>query len=1014
MSRFVFDDFARTTLGGSSNISDQSPLTTAQIERTIAFLKSPASGPDGHIRYAEFLENKIKEYPPTLPENKEYITYSGSDRNKQSNSTNASNYIKDTNDRYGIIGHTPLGSYIESIEQTSGRHPEFVLMTEKLKIFMAGEGITPLRDDYSGALRDIMWNAGSPQFLENAIATGKPLVAFVDGAPANRGFSNFELTTALDHPDVRINGYPVSAFGPEPLEFARKSAAEYQQLERTLAQQATANGSHKVEVADIRQYIKPIDGYDAVNGALFDKPLPAFNSLSLTEMSATRAEWVAARTTLGPGPRLFLDLPEPHTHPATQPGAPRGPPGSAVAEGIPGGMSPAMKAMNIAGVAALAHEFATTGHKWVELRSQGNTAGSDSTAVHFVGRNLGGALGGFAAGAGVGFVTGSWSGPGAILASVAGGVAGAYAGEKWAEQKDFERVYIQTDQAGITWMRNPADPQGRWLCSAHQQQVQSGDLGTGVEVRPVQTALGEDVTFRTDQVASGTQVRYMDWKSASAAYELGLANLPPAKDPWRIDASHLETPPRAAFETKRDFVRDKASGQWELEITVRVDQRPGFTHRLPVEPEQQAALDEQSRTLIAQNAANTKAALAARYMVAHAHGRWSDFADADTPSIPSAIIDAQRSADTLLASDGKTYTRQDAGQWLSDGILFDRQANRNLGDELEITWSSQNAGIQQLDRMAGQIRETVQIRPEGIRGLVESLYAKHGIERSEEQLSATAAAIQHNLPSTGKPTSISLELMPDPRTHRINADSAIATFESAQGNRMVLTATTTMEDVAKLQSQSADAQPLQSPHQSSDSPPLQSRHQPADADAQQLASARQEHAASPVAPVTHDGHPAEAMPEQARDTHEHKPPMHWPPQPGHEDYPLYEQIHQGVWAMDNAHGRSFDAISERMTASLFVLARQNDLSRVDHVVLGNTPGNGQAEPNVFLVQGQLHDPAHLRLSMSSTQAVQTPLEQSMEHYQVASLDAQQRELQRQIEQQSEIQQHDRGRAPVMG
>lgn len=231
---------------------------------------------------------------------------------------------------------------------------------------------------------------------------------------------------------------------------------------------------------------------------------------------------------------------------------------------------------------------------------------------------------------------------------------------------------------------------------------------------------------------------------------------------------------------------------------------------------------------------------------------------------------------------------------------------------------------------------------------------------------------------------------------------------------MVLTATTTMEDVAKLQSQSADAQPLQSPHQSSDSPPLQPRHQPADADAQQLASARQEHAASPVAPVTHDGHPAEVVPEQARDTHEHKPPIHWPPQPGHEDYPLYEQIRQGVWAMDNAHGRSFDAISERMTASLFVLAKQNDLSRVDHVALGNTPGNGQAEPNVFLVQGQLHDPAHLRLSMSSTQAVQTPLEQSMEHYQVASLDAQQRELQRQIEQQSEIQQHDRGRAPVMG
>lgn len=882
---------------------------------------------------------------------------------------------------------------------------------------MIKEGVSPLDGSHAGALRDMMWNAGSPKFFENAIATGKPLVAFVDGAPANRGFSNFELTTALDHPDARINGYPVSAFGSDPLQFARNSAAEYQQLERTLAQQATANGSHKVEVADIRQYIKPIDGYDAVNGALFDKPLPAFNSLSLTEMSATRAEWVAARTTLGPGPRLFLDLPEPHTHPATQPGAPRGPPGSAVAEGIPGGMSPAMKAMNIAGVAALAHEFATTGHKWVELRSQGNTAGADSTAAHFVGRNLGGALGGFAAGAGVGFVTGSWSGPGAILASVAGGVAGAYAGEKWAEQKDFDRIHIQTDQAGITWMRNPADPQGRWLHSAHQQQVQSGDLGTGVEVRPVQTALGEDVTFRADYVANGTQSRYMDWKSANAAYELGLANLPPAKAPWRIDASHLEAPPRAAFETKREFVRDNASDQWELEITQRMDGRTEIPHRQPVQPEQQAALDEQSRTLIAQNAANTKAALAARYLVAHAHGRWSDFGDADNPSIPSAIIDAQRSADTLLASDGKAYTRQDDGQWLSDGLLFDRQANRNLGDELEITWRSQNAGIQALDHMAVQVRDSVQIAPEGLRGLVETLYTKHGIQRSEEQLTATAAAIQHNLPATGRPTSISLELMPDPHTHRISANSAIATFESAPGNRMVLTATTTMEDVARQLSQSADALPLQSPHQPADTPqpqPPQPPHQPAGVPTQQSAGQAHAHAAASVAPLTHDDHSGKPVPDQARDTQEHKLPACWPAQPGQADYPLCEQIRKGVAVMDSAHGRSFDAISERMAASLFVLARLNDLSRVDHVVLGGPPGNGQAGPNVFLVQGQLNDPAHVRASMPAEQAVQTPVEQSMAQYQVASQDAQQREQQRQHEQLANEQQQAGSRSMAMG
>lgn len=994
MTKFAFEDFARTTLGGAFNMSDQSPLSNSQIDRITIFLTSPASGPDGNISFAEFLESKINESPPSLPSDKDYIAFSGRDRNEVPNSLNALDYSKNVNKRAGTIAETPWGNYITNIESLPDNHPDMATMANKLKAFMDSEGVAPWGNNYANTLRDMMWNAGSPQFFENAIATGKPLVAFVDGAPANRGFSNFELATALDHPDVRINGYPISAFGSDPLAFAKNSAFQYQELERTLAQQATANSAQKVEVADIRQYIKPIDGYDATKGALFDKPLSTFNSLSLKEMSATRAEWVSARTTLSNGQRLFLDLPEPHLHTPAQPGAPRGPPGLPTAEGTPNGFSTAIKAMNIIGVATMAHEFATTGHKWVELRSQGNTAGSESTAAHYVGRGLGSALGGFAAGAGVGLVSGSWSGPGAILASIAGGVAGAYAGEKWAEQKDFEKIYLQTDQNGITWMRNPADEQGRWLRSAHQQQVQSGDLGAGVEVRPVQTALGEDVTFRADYVASGTQARYMDWKSAGASYELGLANLPPAKDPWRIDASHLETPPRAAFETKREFVRDKASGEWELEITVRVDQRPGFAHRQPLEPEQQAVLDEQSRTLIAQNAANTKAALAARYMVAHAHGRWSDFGDTDNPSIPSAITDAARSANSLLASDGKVYTRQGDGLWFSDGILFDRQANRNLSDELETTWHSQNAGIAQLNRMAEQVRDSVQIAPEGIRGLVETLYAKHGIERSEEQLAAITTALEQHLPAAASGTSISLELMPDAHSHAPGPDSAIAIFGSTSSHHMELIAATTMDDVARLQL--PDAAPPQRDGQQREHPPASTIP------------------LAPASTVAQDHQPGMPVPDRTHETQEKKPPTYWPPQPGHGDYLLYEQIREGVSAMDNAHGRSFDAISERMTASLFVLAKQNDLSRVDHVVLGSPPGNGQAGLNVFLVQGQLNDPAHMRASMPAEQAVQTSVEQSMAHYHIASQNAEQREQQRQFELLANEQQQAGSRSMAMG
>ena len=80
MSAFKFDDFAQTTLAGASNISDQSTLKTEQVERITSFLTSPASGPSDNTSYADFLEHKLKEYPPEPTEGKDYIAFSGTDR----------------------------------------------------------------------------------------------------------------------------------------------------------------------------------------------------------------------------------------------------------------------------------------------------------------------------------------------------------------------------------------------------------------------------------------------------------------------------------------------------------------------------------------------------------------------------------------------------------------------------------------------------------------------------------------------------------------------------------------------------------------------------------------------------------------------------------------------------------------------------------------------------------------------------------------------------------------------
>jgi hypothetical protein len=80
--------------------------------------------------------------------------------------------------------------------------------------------------------------------------------------------------------------------------------------------------------------------------------------------------------------------------------------------------------------------------------------------------------------------------------------------------------------------------------------------------------------------------------------------------------------------------------------------------------------------------------------------------------------------------------------------------------------------------------------------------------------------------------------------------------------------------------------------------------------------------------------------------------------------------------LDAKHGRGFDEISERMTASLLATAKSSGLERVDHVVLGTPPSNVSG-PRMFVVQGELDNPAHLRASVAISEAVNTPVEQSL-------------------------------------
>lgn len=99
---------------------------------------------------------------------------------------------------------------------------------------------------------------------------------------------------------------------------------------------------------------------------------------------------------------------------------------------------------------------------------------------------------------------------------------------------------------------------------------------------------------------------------------------------------------------------------------------------------------------------------------------------------------------------------------------------------------------------------------------------------------------------------------------------------------------------------------------------------------------------------------------------------HHPDQPNHPDHALYRQIRTGIEQLDSRNNRAWDEISERMTASLVVLAKKNGLERVDHVLLSEQRENLQKGENVFLVQGQLTDPAHTRATMKTNDAISTP------------------------------------------
>lgn len=98
-----------------------------------------------------------------------------------------------------------------------------------------------------------------------------------------------------------------------------------------------------------------------------------------------------------------------------------------------------------------------------------------------------------------------------------------------------------------------------------------------------------------------------------------------------------------------------------------------------------------------------------------------------------------------------------------------------------------------------------------------------------------------------------------------------------------------------------------------------------------------------------------------------------PRSPAHPSHALYRDVAAAVERLDASRGRTYDAASERVTASMFALASTSGMRSVSDVVPGlSVPGVAAGE-RLFIVEGGLHDPRNRIAYMSTEDALRMPV-----------------------------------------
>jgi hypothetical protein len=587
-----------------------------------------------------------------------------------------------------------------------------------------------------------------------------------------------------------------------------------------------------------------------------------------------------------------------------------------------------------------------TAQRTAELLEQGNTAAAQSEFNHAVARNVGGWGGGAALSLALG---GSGFVPAAVVAADALLLSKAF--EKGADLMDNRAIYHQTDTSGVKWEFSGQ----RW------ERQASFDL----------TADGLNNPTRERVAASYEKSQELGAMASAVAVGLALGKVPPPKDPFTIPAQ----PSDQRGLDNQDWHRNADTSAWERQVKTGVTgaNDRGTYETQTATPERAQQLNQEALGRIETNIANGREAIAAAYLENHAAQR----AQQHGVGVPAAVLSAQGRPDAVLGSDNQLYRRDEAGQWSGrDGF-----ASGNLAMELELTSQMRQPSLERSEQQLADIEALpAPTTAQAEKNEMLHRYRSAGIDLNvnPDTQQAIALAVQRTREANGITGHTMQQLKPDGMDTR-GYDSPIAHYQAGPDRIVRQLAVTSSEELQQalkdVQAQRLAAPALDPSQLRAHAPQTEAPRVPAAA--VDVRSQGETLAPSAVRPVP-------TLDDSARPAAPRAPEPITPMQAGHPDHALYQQIREQVTALDAKHGRSFDATSERMTASLLVLAKGSGLDRVDHVMLSNaTPEKGAAH-HVFVIQGDPSNPAHQRGAMPTAQAAQTSVEESMQQFEVVS------------------------------